>query len=1315
LRKVAKQGGEGDVNNENNNTNVCADDDKQNKQDNNNNNNNTNNECETCVDAENDMFSVDFGDNNNTPQLREYHSASTPGADMRTAMCEIFPAGIETWDCQFGARVSCPAIFRRRSRRREIARTKPGTLFASLAYKKDSSVAFLVDSGAFKTQVPEQLKHKLRNIKTIRAIPLLTAGNVHPTCREVGYLDFKLPGRDEVYTVECLIRPGSSDMCLFALKDFENLEPPEGARDGEKQAVHVMFKQNYIKFGKKNIPLYDIHDMPMIIPEIVSGENFSGSYGSQVDVGHVNNNNSVNNNISAASCSEIAEEKANWQYVHRILAHTSDKYCERTAKKALGLPKLLKKPSRPCCECALGKMKAPRRGQGELSTGLPPPTGPGQQFHSDIFGPFSVPGLKGEKYFITLSCSFSGWGAVRCMVSKDQAGAMVESMIAEARALGLLKDETKLVIHTPVVHSDNDSVYRSKKYTERMQAAGVHLHYAASYEPRTNPYSERYGGVLLPMVRALLLEGAYPSKFWSVMVQYACWINNRLVRANGKAPIEIFALHLEKPLDFSHVHPTGVLAYWPVSKANRDDAKLGRNGVGVYLGPGSMRNQAGHLVLTEAGHVLSVAHVRVDTALKPFLRGLVSKLDSHPLTEHGLGTDLAAMLLPDGNLAGDLIGAEIQQFFPGHGTFSGRVVDIHEDVDHPGGVLFETVYSDGDGEIISYKDLQPLLVGPVVAAAAYASQQCSPTCVQVPGYALPEAFPVQASAEVTPEMLAQAERLTSFLACVSTRIWDAKDVPPGEQYPWFEIYRMKPADRKRHVAAMQAEIDKLLASGHAEWADLPPGEVAVPGVGVFRMKQHDIHAQGENLKARFCFNGKKTPAPPGGWESKANVATNAQILTVVAIATELGLKMKQIDVKSAFTQVKLPDGQSIYLRPLPGLGDPEGKGRVLKLLHHLYGHPLANAAWAQKWLQIVTSFGFKVVDRQGTVFSYKDGEKIMLMATVVDDSVVAFNDDLLFEAFVAHLKRELPIAVSDLEYICGLRVRRDLELGVTYVDQTEYIDNKAALFGVTDNGYVYSTPMENNFKLSETRPKVADPALVSEARALVGSLIYATLTRPDCKYACSVLARIVTNPTTDEIHAMRRVLQYLYDTRHTPLKFTRGGWVGPDGTKHAPNVLVVYVDASYGREEDKHSQTGFSLHLNGACIYAKSGKQSQLADSTGYSETIALHEASHWVIGYRRILANLGFLQKCPTQMFEDNSAAITFVQQGMGPKSLHYEIKYLYVHDQQKRGTLQVCKIDTKHQVADLLTKPVSWDLAQRLVSFLLGSPLKFSRGPNA
>lgn len=184
-----------------------------------------------------------------------------------------------------------------------------------------------------------------------------------------------------------------------------------------------------------------------------------------------------------------------------MLAHTNSKYCERTAKKKKGLPTVLEQPTRPCPECALGKMKAPRKGQGELSTGLPEATQPGQQFNTDIFGPFSVPGVKGEKYFITLSCTFSGWGAVRCMVSKDQAGKMVESMINEARSVGMLQGETKLVIHTPIVHSDNDSVFRSKEYSDRLRAASVHLHNAAWYEPRIL-YSELIGGVLLPMVCA---------------------------------------------------------------------------------------------------------------------------------------------------------------------------------------------------------------------------------------------------------------------------------------------------------------------------------------------------------------------------------------------------------------------------------------------------------------------------------------------------------------------------------------------------------------------------------------------------------------------------------------------------------------------------------------------------------------------------------------------------------------------------------------------------------------------------------------------
>jgi hypothetical protein len=58
------------------------------------------------------------------------------------------------------------------------------------------------------------------------------------------------------------------------------------------------------------------------------------------------------------------------------------------------------------------------------------------------------------------------------------------------------------------------------------------------------------------------------------------------------------------------------------------------------------------------------------------------------------------------------------------------------------------------------------------------------------------------------------------------------------------------------VAAMQAEIDKLVAAGNMEWATSLAGVMAIPGVGVFRLKQHDLRAQGELLKGSFCVDGK---------------------------------------------------------------------------------------------------------------------------------------------------------------------------------------------------------------------------------------------------------------------------------------------------------------------------------------------------------------------------------------------------------------------------------------------------------------------------
>ena len=338
------------------------------------------------------------------------------------------------------------------------------------------------------------------------------------------------------------------------------------------------------------------------------------------------------------------------------------------------------------------------------------------------------------------------------------------------------------------------------------------------------------------------------------------------------------------------------------------------------------------------------------------------------------------------------------------------------------------------------------------------------------------------------------------------------------------------------------------------------------------------------------------------------------------------------------------------------------------------------------------------------------------MATVVDDSVVAYDKREQYDDFLTFLRSKLPITECPLEVICGMKVVKAPD-GSISIDQSEYIEKKAKAFNCLGGGRRVFSPMDQRFELTEFRPTVPDTKLVSYARELMGSLIYATLTRPDCKYACSKLASVVTNPTSDEISAMERVLKYMYATRNTALTFRPGPWTGPDGTVHEPLEMAVYVDASFAPSEGRKSQTGFAILLAGAAILAKSGKQTQVTDSTGYSEAIALHECANWVIVVRNQL-KLMFSEKTrpavferPTRIHEDNSAAVTFAQKGPGPRSLHWDVKLQYVRELQTVfKVIEVVPIATDLQIADVLTKALGIDQHLRLSELLMGGPIVFT-----
>jgi hypothetical protein len=61
------------------------------------------------------------------------------------------------------------------------------------------------------------------------------------------------------------------------------------------------------------------------------------------------------------------------------------------------------------------------------------------------------------------------------------------------------------------------------------------------------------------------------------------------------------------------------------------------------------------------------------------------------------------------------------------------------------------------------------------------------------------------------------------------------------------------------------------------------------------------------------------------------------------------------------------------------------------------------------------------------------------------------------------------------------------------------------------------------------------------------------------------------------------------------------------------------------------------------------------------------------------------------TTVWEDNSGALTLARMEpgrMSPRSKHYAIKYHWLHSHLKPNEIEIEKIDTKLQRADILTK---------------------------
>jgi hypothetical protein len=167
--------------------------------------------------------------------------------------------------------------------------------------------------------------------------------------------------------------------------------------------------------------------------------------------------------------------------------------------------------------------------------------------------------------------------------------------------------------------------------------------------------------------------------------------------------------------------------------------------------------------------------------------------------------------------------------------------------------------------------------------------------------------------------------------------------------------------------------------------------------------------------------------------------------------------------------------------------------------------------------------------------------------------------------------------------------------------------------------------------------------------------------------------------------------------------------------------LDCYVDADFAgmwHEEisdepySVKSRTGYIILFANCPVLWLSKLQTEIALSTMEAEYITLSQAMRDLIPMRTLLHELGTLTNLTfgdtitySTVFEDNKGCIELATTPkMRPRSKHIAIKYHHFRSHVANGNIKIKWIDTKHQLADIFTKPLAEPLFASLRLLLLG-----------
>ena len=408
-------------------------------------------------------------------------------------------------------------------------------------------------------------------------------------------------------------------------------------------------------------------------------------------------------------------------------------------------------------------------------------------------------------------------------------------------------------------------------------------------------------------------------------------------------------------------------------------------------------------------------------------------------------------------------------------------------------------------------------------------------------------------------------------------------------------------------------------------------------------------------------------------------------------------KILSIDVKRAYFYARAARPVFIEI-PIEDY-EPGDEHNVGELCLSLYGTRDAAQNWAKEFTTTLEDLGF--ITGKASPCNFYQPEKSISM-TVHGDDFTATGPETALEWLKQSMEVKYEIKSETLgpekymsqEIRVLNRILRWGDHGVEYEPDQRHAEMIIQDMQVA-GGKSVNTPIMNEDKNSvEERMKTNElsKADATAYRGLAARLNYLALDRVDLQFTAKVIAKHMSSPREYDWAAVKRVARYLLGV---PRAIQHFHWQGQ------PEQIVTFTDSDWaGDRQDRKSTSGGAVTVGSHMLKSWSSTQQIVALSSGEAELYAILKGAAQTKGMMAMFMDFGM--QVSGIVKSDASAAIGMVhRQGLG-KVRHIEVQYLWIQQEVRHNKLQVHKVGTHENPADVLTKGLKAETMEKHVKSL-------------